>query len=165
MVAFGQYDHNVDGLISAADVGLFDVNGVLLTSGIVPAGTAGFLDGQYRYAAIDPIRLFAGSRYVIASYIPITDRELLTLNGYPFLVDPLISVIEARFSFDGGALRFPDTFAAVGEVYAGPNFQLREVPEPSTLLLIVLGWVGIAKFATKGVDDVRLADGNGERDT
>ena len=68
----GVYDENGDGLAVSKDVGLWDLGtSSLLASATVPSGTAGVLQGQFRYSPITSLQLSPGNNYVIgASYVP-----------------------------------------------------------------------------------------------
>src|SRR5437667_671283 len=58
-----------DGLEQPRFVGLWDSNGVLLTSVIVPGGTTARLMDRFRYQDVPtPITLAAGQTYVLGAY-------------------------------------------------------------------------------------------------
>ena len=67
----GVWDFGADGLLASHQVGIWTSAGTLLGSTIVQSGVASPLagpvaeDGRFRYQAVSPIHLNAGSRYVI----------------------------------------------------------------------------------------------------
>lgn len=152
VTALGYFDENQDGFLTNHEVGIFDLNGTLLVSSLLSAGTSGMLEGHYRYNTVNPTVLAAHSSFVIAA----------TTFGYAdgfaygsrnssisgFTVDSRISVADdaSRFVYQcDNVLRNPDQMFGY-TFYGGPNFLLApaeasNVPEPASF---ALGFVGIA---------------------
>jgi len=70
-----------DGLKQPRFVGLWDSNGLLLTSVIVPAGTAAPLMDRFRYQDLPtPITLAAGQTYILGAYFNRESDDHYTVN-------------------------------------------------------------------------------------
>ena len=106
MDSLGVYDSGQDGLVGSAQVGLWLASGGNpLVQTTVASGTAGELDGYFRFTAIAPTTLNPGTEYIVGSYI---SEELATaLFGGNGTVDPYITVIDVRYS-STGVFAFPD---------------------------------------------------------
>src|SRR6266568_5849484 len=71
-----------DGLEQPRFVGLWDSNGVLLTSVTVPAGTAAPLIDRFRYQDVPtPISLAAGHTYVLGAYFNSESEDHYSVNN------------------------------------------------------------------------------------
>lgn len=141
ITSLGVFDQGSDGLLIPHDVGIFRVSDqVLLVSGTVPGGVAGTLTSQFRYTSISPFALSAGS-YVIVMTMPgdVNDWQMI-LASAPTTSAP-VSYVDSAFGA-GSGLSYPNAppglFAAG---MFGPNFQfdVAEIPEPSTVLLVAAG--------------------------
>jgi hypothetical protein len=145
----GYFDDSGNGFGVSHEVGLFGSSGALLTSTTLAAGTTDPLDGHFRYAAIQPIELPAGTSYLIAAT---SDGSTDPWGyGHPndiagLTISPLISVpSNAAVFVDGNTLAFP-TDRWGYQFYAGPNMQLTaaaNVPEPGSLGLVLVGAIAI----------------------
>ncbi|MCS6897107.1 MAG: DUF4082 domain-containing protein, partial [Nitrospira sp.] len=104
--ALGVYDSGQDGLAGSAEAALWlATGGAPLVQVTIPAGTDATLDGSFRFVPIASILLHPGTDYVIGSYLP---GELSTsLFGDNGVVDPLVTVIEARYSAEWTGFAFP----------------------------------------------------------
>jgi hypothetical protein len=146
ITALGIFDDNGDGLNGAANVGLWDSSGNLLASAVVPAGTAGALDGLFRYASISPFGLTPGATYYVGGYEPDDNASSLnTFQGGSGFYNPAVTVIEDQYSDFDYAFSFPDTSeGAAGGAWLGANFELGSaaVPEPAPWAVMLLG-VGV----------------------
>jgi hypothetical protein len=137
-----------DGLTESHTVGLWKADGTLLSSVLVPAGTAGTLVGGFRYESITPVLLEAGATFVVgAHYLSASIGDAYAFTGAAtFTWDSLISV-GSGLSFEGG-FGFPTK--ALGEFHGGPNLivsaapDATPVPEPGTLALLGAGLVSAA---------------------
>jgi hypothetical protein len=134
-VSLGVFDQGGDGLLVSHDVGLWDSSGTLLASATVAAGTLDPLNGGFRFAAISPVSLAAGSIYYVGS--------VNGIDGDPWLQDPVITsppettYLARRYEFSSGGLVFPDLSGSGETGYFGGNFEFGAggVPEPSTSAL------------------------------
>jgi hypothetical protein len=150
ITALGVYDSGQDGLNGRVPVGLWDTSGNLLASAVVPAGTSGTLVNDFRFVAISPYALTAGTDYVIGAYAA-SDlaTSFNTGQGGAGSANPSVTIIQDRFSNFNSAFSFPDTsndFA--GGAWLGANFAT-DVPEPSTWALTLLGFAGIGALARR----------------
>ena len=135
-----------DGLIHSHNVAIYNAGGTLLVSGTVAAGTADPLTGKWRYTST-----LAGSpglpsgTYVIATDILGAGDDSYVYGITGLTTDPAVSYVQGRF-IGAGVLTFPTSTFADG--IFGPNFEFSpqqngSVPEPSTLLLLGSGLVGL----------------------
>jgi Domain of unknown function (DUF4082) len=149
--ALGFYDHNQDGLTTSHDVGIFDTNGTLLNSTSVSSGTAGALDGKFRYAAVPSFTLTSGQSYIIAGLANGQDgytygnvgTTILGLTTNPTIsISPLASLFLYAPSFS-----FPtDNYGY--DLYPMVNFKFEEpsissVPLPAAFPLLGIGLAGL----------------------
>jgi hypothetical protein len=134
----GFWDAAQDGLAGSHQVAIWNgATQALLGSTTVPAGTAGALVGQWRYAPVTPIALVPGTEYVIGAYYnanppgPI-DNYLSGVTGVSMLPGITLTA-SARDNFPAGGgpnpLAFPSVRGTPNGRF-GPNFL---VPEPASL--------------------------------
>jgi hypothetical protein len=143
--ALGIYDSGMNGLNGAAQVGLWDSSGNLLTSATVPAGTGGNLEGFFRYAKIAPFIVTPGNTYLVGGFEP-NDlaSSLFTNQGGTGSTNPLINVVQDQFSLFNFSFSFPGSSNGnLGGAWLGANFQIGGVPEPSTWAVMLIG-LGLA---------------------
>jgi hypothetical protein len=145
----GVYDHDADGLLARAEVGIWDSLGTLLASVFVPSGTSGLLVGTFRYEEISPLELTPGNTYIVGSYIDDLASSFNTGQGGSGFYDSAINPIQDRFSNFNSMFSFPDSsnFHPAG-AWTGGNFlyEGRAVPEPASLAsaisALVIGFAG-----------------------
>ena len=135
----GIWDDLSNGLLSSHQVGIWTNAGALLGSTTVKSGVGSPLDGatieggRFRYEPVSPIRLNAGSRYVIGGLFNNNDEFIY--DGFSVTDAPQIDYITERFGNEGGGFVFPiSTDNRVG--LFGTNFTFDPVPEPTTFLLL-----------------------------
>lgn len=153
--ALGVYDSGQDGLAGSAQVGLWLTSGgdpIVQTT--VPTGTAGTLDGHFRFAPIAPTLLTPGTEYIVGSYL---SGELATaLFGGNGIVDPRVNVIDVRYS-SNAAFSFPGLTdpGTEGAAFLGANFQLTPVPLPAAAWLFGSGMAGLIGLARRRLSSAR----------
>lgn len=142
----GTYDYGPcgipDGLAGPQQVGIWALDGTLLASAEIEPLAA--LQGMFRYSEILPVKLEAGSSYVIATQGVDAPGEGWTTEPPSATLGLGIMLIEPRFAFVSptDALTFPSQ-SGVGFGYFGPNAIFESVPEPAPLFLVGCGIGGI----------------------
>jgi hypothetical protein len=143
------YDSTGSGLSTAHEVGIWNPAGVLLTSILIPAGAAAPLDGMFRFESILPINLPVGNGYIIGgqNFATNTDRLVCGSGGscdglLAQTVDPRLAFVNATFSSLGGFME-PTFLSGAHEGFYGPSFSAAAVPEPSSLVLLATGIIGM----------------------
>jgi hypothetical protein len=138
----GVYDHGANGLAVSHEVGLWTLNGQLLASATVQAGTVETLTSSFRFQAIPLVHLSEGVEYVVASTTPIGDPIAFSST---YVNPEEVTWIRARtregdsFHFAGGT--------NVNRGYFGGNFMF--VPEPCTIVLMASGMVALVRRRAK----------------
>lgn len=138
----GYYDHDGNGLGQSHDVGLWDINGNLLASLTVPAGTAAPLTGHFRYVQLGtPVALVANQSYRIGGVSGGQGGgDFYTFNTTGFTVIPEITFTGDRW-IGGNVLTFPTQTSGVANGFFGANFMHGEIPAPGALALLGLAGV------------------------
>ncbi len=129
-------------------IGIFDSSGNLITSTTIDAGTAGSLDGDFRFQNITPVTLNAGATYTIAgttggnadpwAYGNAYPSDTITMQGLNTVGSINIGPNAAMFS-SSSSLVDPTTHYSDFTLYAGPNFEIADTtqtPEPASAALI-----------------------------
>ncbi len=151
--SLGVYDSGQDGLAGSAQVGLWLASGGSpIAEASVPTGTAGELDGYFRFTAIAPTILTPGTEYIVGSYL---SGDLATaLFGGNGTVDPLVTVLDVRYSPEGSAaFAFPSETdpGTDGAAFLGGNFRgaVSPVPLPAALWLFGSGVAGLVAIVRR----------------
>jgi len=110
-------------------------------------GATNLAVGQSYYSSIEPIFLNGGEMYRIGAY-SLSGFISLSLVGPPPYLDgsvTLSSVIQlGGYASGTNGFSFPGAFTGTdGSMYLGPNFRYQDVPEPSTIALVLLGAFGV----------------------
>ena len=143
--AFGQPAGN-NGLIDSHNVGIWNSGGTLLTSGTVAAGTIDPLINQFRYISIAPLLLAPGT-YTIGATWGTTASDDYIANTTGFQTIAAIQFLSAEY-VQAASLTMPTTNASFfSNGMFGPNFVV--VPEPSTMLLLGAGFLGLAVYSKR----------------
>jgi hypothetical protein len=148
----GYYDEGGDGLQVAHEVGLYHYTGVftLIAKATIPAGTAATLQDGYRWVSIPTVTLTDGTQggdyyELIASQGP----DIWWDGGGTTIVNPFGN-FPAGPPGDGFNVGLPmpavggtSPLGLGGPSFGGPNMGF-VVPEPSSLVLLVLGAAFVA---------------------
>ena len=145
--SLGVWDELGDGLAEEHAVGIWGLDGTLLTSAIVGSGTSSTLESSFRWVDIPSFSLDAGS-YVVGAYFSdnldrgaarssYTTANEITFNQNLFLYNNGFTLPTSHWQdYDGGNF--------------GANFKFTSsVPEPSALFLFGLGFIGLALRKSK----------------
>jgi hypothetical protein len=143
VLSLGVCNWNEKGLNNSHEVGLWDLQGNLLMSTMIPAG---FSTNEFIYSAVTPILLEANQTYVIgASYLG-HDPDLIGFsdsdnNGSP-TYNSAVAFDANRYDASLSGLTFPSMTDFPEWLGAfGPNAEIAVVPEPTTEMLLGLSAV------------------------
>jgi hypothetical protein len=145
VVSLGVYDHNSDGLNVRHAVGLWDSSANLLASVTVPAGTAGLLNGGYRFSAITGVPLSVGQVYYVGSVNGFDNDEWLQ-DPSSLVAAPEITYLSRGYAVSSGGLVFPELAGSGSTGYFGGNFEFESgaIPEPGTFALVGVAAIALA---------------------
>ena len=139
------YDQDQDGLDTSHAAGLWTSSGTLLSSTLIPAGTAAPLDGFFRVGAITPITLTAGNDYVVGAR---TENEGYTWNPNGFSTLPDITFLSDQYVSDPG-LTFPSVSGGGVQGWFGGNANIAATPDAGSTLSLMGAAVGILGIARR----------------
>lgn len=142
--ALGAFDYQGDGFAAEHPVGLWTADGgTLLASAVVPAGTAGSLQGQFRFAGIPGLTLSAGTEYVVGAagfFGTVGDLYAGSVPVNAFTMAGGVTYLGYRDSGERPGLNFPTAhWDALSPATFGANFQFVAIPEPAPWALLSLG--------------------------
>ncbi|MCC7146557.1 MAG: hypothetical protein IT443_08935 [Phycisphaeraceae bacterium] len=113
--ALGFYDSGNNGLGASHYIGLWDQNGILQVSQIIPAGSGTNRIGDYRYVDIIPFQIEPNQVWTIGATVPIAlDDQMDLLSNGDVDLYPFYNVLEGNFAIDprfiliSSALEYPD---------------------------------------------------------
>lgn len=122
----GFYDEGNDGLVTAHDVGIYDLCGTLRTSGTVLSGTGSTLNGNYRYVSVTPVVLAAGTYRIGAVVFNGGSNDRFLRGVTTVATDSIVTYVRGKINNGVAALQFPTldaTSTGLSEKGCfGPNF-------------------------------------------
>ena len=142
VAALGWYDEGLDGLGAEHQVGIWDATGNLLVSALVPGGAIAGLDDVYRRVNISELHLDVGRGYIVGG-LNVDDSIDRLASNVDQVVDSSIRFVSATFSLPTTNLERPTLSSTAASGFYGPMFFVANVPLPSTILLLMVGIVGL----------------------
>jgi len=145
VTSLGWFDDCLNGFQDGHTVRLFDVSGTLLAAATLSPGTVNPLSGSFRYEAIAPVTLTAGSTYLLAGTTGDSDPYTVSDNFRDFGIDPnfMIAADAGRYADNAPGFVYPDQHYSDYMVYAGPNLDGLATPEPGSFALLAVGCAGL----------------------
>ena len=141
VTALGFLDVDADGLAASHDVAVWDRLGNLLASTTVSDSDP--LTGFYRFATITPLRLTAGTDYVIASHDFRADDAIRDDQAVVSTVHPDITIVDGGFAFPSASITFLTNYYGDPSLYFNTaSFEFTAVPEPPACSSWIL-WAGL----------------------
>ncbi len=141
--SLGLYDSGGNGLANAHDIAIWTSGGTLVTSTTIPSGTGATLISGYRYVAITPVTLSAGTTYVIGALYPTQSGDNIIFNSTQTFAAPITfgKSRQTALDFPGTSpLAFPNVNAGLAQGIFGPNF--------------------LCSFTELNIDNVTMNEGN-----
>ena len=141
--ALGVYDNDGDGLSVARKVDLWRVSDQALVASItVGAGLAGTLNGGFRFAAITPVLLTAGSQYRVSVVYPVGQGSGDKMNfASASTLGPEVTLTSGAFYTFSSTSSYPTNSEGIWR--STGNFTFTAVPEPATALLLAGSGLGL----------------------
>ncbi len=151
----GVFDFGSDGLNNDHEIGIWNTTttALLATAMVGPSGStssdvSASGAGNWLYSDIASLTLTAGTRYTVGALFEIghTDRVIFNAGGI-FSNDPGAAYDDLKF-INSGVLALPTGSGDTDDRYfgAGMRIEAAAVPEPSTLLLLGAGLMGLGVF-------------------
>lgn len=136
----GFFDLSGDGLLNTHDVGIWTTAGSLIATATIPSGVTASLNGQWRMVDVAPVVLAANTTYTIGAQV-FGDSYTWGLSTPGSLDAGIASLTGGSLIRNGLGLNFPDQGNDSNRFNA--NAFLTAVPEPSSLLMVVIAGVGL----------------------
>lgn len=137
------FDQDQNGLSSSHRVGLWDPDGSLVAESEVSSGTSSPLDGIWRIMDVADVVLPAADGYVIGGTNTASSTDRLVAGLFDISLDARIEHVETRYSDFGTELMLPPLSSVAVVGFYGPGFNVAPIPEPNTLLLLIIGGSGV----------------------
>lgn len=143
------YDHDQDG-IDRHEVGIWAPDGTLITSDILPGGTAATLDGIWRIIDVADVVLTVGNGYIVGGYNGNTSTDVLKYDVNDTVASQL-TFVDATFSNINGNFERPTNFSAAVSGFYGPSFNYVDgaVPEPGSMIALGAGIAALLRRRKK----------------
>ena len=147
LAGLGVYDHDADGLESAAQAGPWRDGRVdTLALAEVPAGTAAPVQGLFSYAPVVPLDLMPGNIDVVAAHLDGgTATSFDTGQGGQATVDGRITLLGDRYADGFFSIAYPTQ----RDGWLGAKLLLAPVPEPGPAGLLAASLAGLAFTFTR----------------
>jgi DNA-binding beta-propeller fold protein YncE len=156
--SLGFYDEGNDGLVTAHDVGIFDLCGTLRASGTVAVGTGSPLNGGYRYVSITPVVLAAGTYRIGAVVFNGGSNDRFLHAVATVATDSIVTYVRGKINNGVASLQFPTLDATATGLQEkgcfGPNFTFTPGGTPP-----------VEPEANVKGNNVSIADGDTSPDT
>jgi hypothetical protein len=149
LLDLGYFDYGGDGLADPHPVGIWDSDGDLLASAVVPAGTAGTLVDGFRFETVAPLVLVPGD-YTIGGYANVASTDIFDFADPSTVTIGGLTFGEHLYT-RGDSLTMPASPPSYpGAGYFGPDFMASPIPTPEPafwLLLSVcsIGFLGASR--------------------
>ena len=183
----GYFDLAQDGLNVQHEIGIWDTSQQLMVSGTVGPGLVGSWAGEYRYVSVSSTLLSANQTFIIGATVPVSMSEPgFEPDFYPnntIQLNPLNIVFDSRISrgaankyaqgdtIDMFELNVPGDYMptknftdplggqeiTIEYYFFAPNFVFETNPEPTTLIIFVLGATAVLVCSSRRHRDSQLS--------
>ena len=137
------YDAGGDGLITSHSVGIWNPDGSLIMSVVIPAGIAADIHSGWRYVEITPFELAVDNGYIMGAETFLGSDVFFGNNAEPASIISQIEYVGSTVSsLDVGFVR-PSNSSSSDFGWFGAGFFV--VPAPSSLGLLAIGGLAAAR--------------------